>query len=213
MSCRKSLLLIAVILNEIISPVSGFTSHKVLSTKTSSLKFSQLDSSFLLNVLVQVPQSQARAEFYFFFFAGSGALGLGFRQVLQLLSELDKLKNIKNLPTLGGPDLDCNPLSHLGYPEKLKEKDVQKIIDTFPSVDIISKNGPKSSYMAQQGYLEREGFEKSLSNCNLLALNAAFSCFSGGAGVASPIETEATVQRWKSQGLDAFKQVNRYKSN
>ena len=108
---------------------------------------------------------------------------------------------------LGGSDLECNPLVYLGYPEKLKEKDVQRIIDEFPSIEIISKNGPKTSYLAQKGYLEREGFEKSLPNCNLLALNAVFSCFSGGSGIASPFEAETMINRWKSTGLDAFKQV------
>ena len=46
----------------------------------------------------------------------------------------------------------------LGYPEPLKTADVQKIIDSAPYVEKILAAGKKTSYMAQIGYLERQGF-------------------------------------------------------
>ena len=60
--------------------------------------------------------------------------------------------------TEGGDDLDLNFIATLGYPEPLKTKDIQKIIDAAPYVEVILAAGKKKSYMAQIGYLERQGF-------------------------------------------------------
>ena len=60
--------------------------------------------------------------------------------------------------TEGGDDLDCNFIATIGYPEPLKIKDVQKVIDQCPYVEKILAAGKKKSYMAQIGYLERQGF-------------------------------------------------------
>lgn len=60
--------------------------------------------------------------------------------------------------TEGGEDLDCNFIATIGYPEPLKTKDVQKIIDNAPFVEKMLAAGNKKSYMAQMGYLERQGF-------------------------------------------------------
>ena len=54
--------------------------------------------------------------------------------------------------------MDCNFIAMLGYPEPLKTKDIQKIIDDAPYVEKILAAGNKKSYMAQIGYLERQGF-------------------------------------------------------
>eukprot|EP01041_Mallomonas_annulata_P010475 gene10475-21850_t len=162
-------------------------------------------SSLLLNVLMKVPANQARAEFYFFFFAGSGALGIGAAQIPKVLAEFKSLELLKGGKTEGGPDLQCGPIATLGFPEPLKEKDILKIIDKFPSVEEISKKGPKASFLAQQGYLERQGFEACLKDCNPLALFAAFSCFTGGSDLAAPGEAQDAAMRWKSGGIEAFK--------
>ena len=63
-----------------------------------------------------------------------------------------------SLVTEGGDDLDCNFIATIGYPEPLKRQDVQKIIDNAPYVEKILAAGKKKSYMAQIGYLERQGF-------------------------------------------------------
>lgn len=70
-----------------------------------------------------------------------------------------EIKKLGGSPiTLGGDDLDCNFIAMLGYPEPLKTKDIQKIIDDAPYVEKILAAGKKKSYMAQIGYLERQGF-------------------------------------------------------
>lgn len=72
------------------------------------------------------------------------------------ITEIKKLGG--SLVTEGGDDLDCNFIATIGYPEPLKRQDVQKIIDNAPYVEKILAAGKKKSYMAQIGYLERQGF-------------------------------------------------------
>jgi hypothetical protein len=116
-------------------------------------------SSLLLNFLQRVDPDQAKGEFFFFFFGGSGALGIGAAQVPKIAAELDFINKLGGSPiTKGGDDLDCNFIATLGYPEPLKIADVQKIIDDAPFVEKILAAGKKKSYMAQIGYLERQGF-------------------------------------------------------
>ena len=70
-----------------------------------------------------------------------------------------EIKKLGGSPiTEGGEDLDCNFIATIGYPEPLKVQDVQKIIDNAPYVEKILAAGNKKSYMAQIGYLERQGF-------------------------------------------------------
>lgn len=135
-----------------------------------------LDSSTLLTSLLQtVDKQQANAEFFFFFFGGSGALGIGGAQVPKLLALNKELQARKGGLSEGGADLNANPIATFGYPETLKEKDIMKIIKEMPSVDKISSLGVKKSYMSQLGYLEREGFDKSLPKCNPVAMYGACS--------------------------------------
>jgi hypothetical protein len=116
-------------------------------------------STLLLNFLQRVDPDQAKGEFFFFFFGGSGALGIGAAQVPKIAAELDFINKLGGSPiTKGGDDLDCNFIATLGYPEPLKIADVQKIIDDAPFVEKILAAGKKKSYMAQIGYLERQGF-------------------------------------------------------
>ena len=83
----------------------------------------------------------------------------------------------------GGPELEVNPLATLGFPEPLKVADVKYVIDKLPSVEEMLKKGPKKSYMAQLGYVEREGFNAALpSNCNPLVVYAAFEALAKGGG-------------------------------
>ena len=83
----------------------------------------------------------------------------------------------------GGPVLEASPLATIGFPESLKISDVQYIIDKIPSIEVILKKGPKKSYIAQMGYLEREGFNAALpADSNPLALYAAFDALAKGGG-------------------------------
>ena len=160
--------------------------------------------SLLTSFLQRTTKDQATAEFYLFFFGGSGALGIGGAAVPKILREYNSIKNYSGSVSEGGEDLDLSPLVTLGYPEPLKVKDVQKIIDNFPSADVISKLGPKKTYMAQSGYLELEGFMKSLPNCNKLALYSMFTSFSSG-GYGSPTQYKELVESCKAGGVEEFK--------
>ena len=83
----------------------------------------------------------------------------------------------------GGPELEVNPLATLGFPEPLKVADVKYVIDKLPSVEEMLKKGPKKSYMAQLGYVEREGFNAALpADSNPLVAYAAFEALAKGGG-------------------------------
>lgn len=165
-------------------------------------------SMLLLSLLQKVDAGQAKGEFFFFFFGGSGALGIGLAQLPGLIQESNFVKSLAGSSTKGGKDLSIFPLATLGYPEALKEDDVQDIINSMPSVEQIYAKGPKKSYMAQRGYLERQGFFDALPKSNSLALYAAYDALAKGGGeLAAPQEARDMIARWKDPqgGLDAFK--------
>lgn len=166
-----------------------------------------LDSSLLLNILQRVDPSQARSEFFFFFFGGSGALGLGFKQIPGLIAEYQKVQQLSGGVTKGGENLEISPLATIGFPEPLKKADIEDILNDFPSVDVISANGPKRSYLAQRGLLERDGFVASLPGKNPLALYAVYEALSkGGGDLASPTEAKQFISKWLGEGgIEAFK--------
>lgn len=177
------------------------------SRSRNILRMSADPSSLLVSLLQKADKQQATAEFYFFFFGGSGALGIGGAQVPKLLAQNKLLQSKKGGRTLGGADLGASPLATFGYPESIKYNDIESIIKTFPTVEKISSLGPKNGYMAQLGYLEREGLEKALPNANPVALYAIFDALSeGGGDLASPTIAAALVQSWKAPGgIDKFK--------
>jgi hypothetical protein len=161
----------------------------------------------MTSLLQRVDAGQAKGEFFFFFFGGSGALGIGFSQVPRLLAEFKDIAALGGQKSLGGADIACFPLSTIGYPEPLREKDIQQIINNAPSISLMLQKGPKKSYMAQVGYLEREGFVASFPNSNPLAVYAAYSALSkGGGDLAAPQEVDSMIKKWKAEGLEAFKQ-------
>jgi hypothetical protein len=172
-------------------------------------KMSVLDTaSSLVDALIRkTDPSEASKEFYFFFFGGSGALGIGAAQVPKILAEFDALKKLGGSSiTEGGDDLTINPIATIGYPEPLKTKDVLKVIKKLPTVKQIEAKGKKTSYMAQCGYLERQGFTDCLPDCNPLAVNAAYEAISSGGGdLVSPVDAEKVIANWKQNGIEGFK--------
>lgn len=174
---------------------------------SASLKAVSPESwSFMTSLLQQVNPDQARSEFFFFFFGGSGALGIGFAQVPKLLAESSKVKALGGKASRGGADFDITPLATLGYPESLKLADVEEIIKLCPSVEDIYKKGPKKSYLAQRGFIEREGFDAIFPKSNPLALYAAFDAIAkGGGDLCTPTDAAEVIASWKSGGIDAFK--------
>jgi hypothetical protein len=84
---------------------------------------------------------------------------------------------------------------------------VQKVISSASSVPQILAQGPKKSYMAQLGYLEREGFYRSLpKGTNPLASFAVFEALAkGGGDMASPVVAEELLAGWRGEGgVDQF---------
>lgn len=158
--------------------------------KTSMLNALPIEDATTLvtSFLRTVDQGQAKGEFFFFFFAGSGALGIGFAQIPKLISEGKRIKALAGGVSQGGSDLDINPIATFGFPEPLKEADVNKMIDAIPSMNTMLAAGPKKSYMAKLGYLERQGFETCLAEINPLVVYAAFEALGKGGGeLASPV--------------------------
>lgn len=196
-------------------PTSSLSSrinpHKACLNRTpatSSKRMQVNDFQFLMSYLQKVDPDQARAEFFFFFFAGSGALGIGAAQIPRLLKENKALvSRSQSSITEGGADFDVSRLAMIGFPEPLKSKDLEKIIKNAKNVEEVLKLGPKKSYMAQLGYVEFEGFEKSLPNCNPLALYAVWEAMSQGSGtLCSPQQYTEKLEKWRSNGyLDSFK--------
>lgn len=151
-------------------------------------------------------KAQAKGEFFFFFFGGSGALGIGGAQIPKLLEEYNNVQKLGGSDiTQGGPDLEASGLATIGYPEKLKQADIQQIIDEMPDMQVVLDAGPKRNFLAKQGYLEREGLAAALPQCNPLALYAVFDAMSkGGGDMANPAEAAEAYKNWKDNGLQAF---------
>jgi len=133
-------------------------------------------------------------------------LGIGAKQIPVLFSTQKRISELKGCTSIGGEDLSINPLATLGYPEPLKIADVKNVIAKVDLKRVID-NGPKVSYMAQLGMLERDGMMKAMSDCNQLAVHAVFECFSGGGGdLASPQAAELLLKKWRAEdGLENFK--------
>jgi hypothetical protein len=156
-------------------------------------------------ILQRIEPSMAAKQFWFFFFAGSGALGIGGAQVPKILASFDALKQLAASPLTEGGDDFCTPF---GYPEAVKTKDLQKIIEVLPTVDVILDKGAKTSYMAQRGYCERSGFVNALEGCNPLAISAVYDAVSGGAGdLLAPEQVSSGITELKTNGLDGFQSL------
>ena len=145
---------------------------KITSNKQLNLSHLMETSTLIQSLIQKVPADQARGEFIFFFLAGGGALGFGVTLIPKLFSQYGEFRSLAGGDSEGGENLNIG-LPGLFYPEPLKRKDVQNIIDKIPSVKILADNGPKLSFIAKQGYIEREGFVKSLpKKSNPLSLYA-----------------------------------------
>ena len=84
--------------------------------------------------------------------------------------------------------MEMSPLATIGFPEALKVADVKYVIDKLPSVEEMLKKGPKKSYMAQLGYIEREGFNAAVpADSNPLVVYAAFEALAKGGGAERKI--------------------------
>ena len=90
----------------------------------------------------------------------------------------------------------------------MRTKDIEQIIQNCPSVDKILAKGPKKTYIAKLGYVEKEAFDEVMASSNPLARFAVFEAIAGGGAstVASPDEFKSKIASWKeSNGLEAFK--------
>ena len=127
-------------------------------------------------------------------------------QIPKLIAAQKVLSDKKGGKSLGGENLNISPLATLGYPEPLKIADVEAVIKKL-DINQILKNGPKKSYMAQLGYMEREALEITYKDCNPLALYAVHECFSGGGGdLAAPQIAEPMLNNWRNEGgIESFK--------
>ena len=147
-------------------------------------------------------------DFWFFFFGGSGALGIGGAQVPKILKELDQIKALGGKPSLGGPELDTNPLATFGYPEPLRVQDIESIFQNLPDVPTLLSKGDKKTYMSQLGYVEEVALARALPDANPLALRSLYDAVSGGGGggVISPsILTQKLAVYREAGGVEAFK--------
>eukprot|EP00591_Stephanopyxis_turris_P007442 CAMPEP_0195510280 /NCGR_PEP_ID=MMETSP0794_2-20130614/2970_1 /TAXON_ID=515487 /ORGANISM="Stephanopyxis turris, Strain CCMP 815" /LENGTH=267 /DNA_ID=CAMNT_0040637667 /DNA_START=26 /DNA_END=829 /DNA_ORIENTATION=+ len=164
-------------------------------------------SSLLLSLIKKTDPSEARGVFWFTFIASSGGLGIGAKQVPEILKDLDNIKALAGVgPTLGGEELKTSKIATLIYPVALSKKDVEKVIKSVPSCAKISAQGDSTSYMASGGYIDRADFSKALRGCNPLAIRAVFDALSEGKGsYASPTTIDAKLEDWRGKGgINAF---------
>lgn len=169
------------------------------------------DVSLYLSILQKVAPEQARSEFYFFFFGGSGALGIGAGQIPKILKEFERMKNLEGVPSLGGDDFALPAIGKIKYPETLKTKDIQCVIDRLPAVNKIQDLAQKldtSSFMVQRGYISRPAFIKAAEKCYPLAAYAVFDALANGSEFADPRIADSAITAWKAKGADGLKQVS-----
>jgi len=193
----------------LVNGFKGLPQTRGYAKKTSLAYSPLLDASTILpSLLVKTTAAAARTEFFFFFFAGSGALGIGGAQIPKLLKEYSDIAKLQGQGTsLGGPELEMNPVGSFGLPCKLKEADLRAIIDSAPSAKEILDAGPKRTFMAQQGYIEREGWDKLLPDVDAVTRYAVFDCLTGGGStnLAQPLAVQESLRKWKADPtLDSF---------
>jgi len=169
--------------------------------------------SFIISssLIITVEPSEARGAFFFFFFAGSGALGIGGAQIPKLLAEFDEVKQLAGSFSKGGKEFPLSPVASFGYPEPVYEEDLQDVLDNMPTIKEIQEAGDKKSFMAAAGYLERDAFNKLITeraegNVNKVALQCVFDALTGGGSttLAPPQAFAEKMPIWKTQGLDSL---------
>lgn len=170
------------------------------------MQLGDMPVTLLTSLLQKVPQQQAQNEFFFFFFGGSGALGIGAAQIPNLLAEFNDMKALAGGPSKGGEALQCSPIATLGFPEPLREGDIEYIIANLPTVEQIDSKGKKLTFIAKNGGLERDAFAECLpEDTNPLAMYAAFEALAkGNANFANPVDARTIMDEWKQGGVDAF---------
>jgi hypothetical protein len=151
---------------------------------------------FLSNVDMSDVES-ARKLFYLWFFGGSGGGGIAIAAFPEMY------KRFMDMRSLGSSSSSSsNKAAGLGtatekeetigisplclYPEDLKLKDVQKILNNPMSVEKMVKLGPKESFWAERGYLRYEAFKAANRDCNPLAVRAVFDAFTTSTSTVEP---------------------------
>lgn len=196
---------------------SGSTTKSRRSTSSAkSMSPLETASTLLPAILRRVPPSEAQGAFIFFFFAGSGALGIGGAQIPKLLKEFQEIGDLAGGPTAGGDTWGLSAVQSLGFKEEVKVQDVRNVLSCFPTVAQIQEKGEGKSYLAQSGFLEREGFQRAVAEnmgklnlpVNPLTVHAVFTALTGGGSSVTcpPSAVYELVPQWKNdESLEQLK--------
>eukprot|EP00557_Chaetoceros_sp_GSL56_P000785 CAMPEP_0176498358 /NCGR_PEP_ID=MMETSP0200_2-20121128/12273_1 /TAXON_ID=947934 /ORGANISM="Chaetoceros sp., Strain GSL56" /LENGTH=231 /DNA_ID=CAMNT_0017896549 /DNA_START=297 /DNA_END=992 /DNA_ORIENTATION=+ len=142
----------------------------------------------------------ARKLFYLWFFGGSGGGGIAiaaFPEMYKRFVDMRSLgssssssssssnksdrknNNNDNVETIG-----LSPLCL--YPEDLKLKDVQKVLNNPVTVEKMVNLGPKDSFWAERGYLRFEAFKAANRDANPLVVRAVFDALTASTSTVEP---------------------------
>jgi len=141
---------------------------------------------------------ESRTAFFIWFFGASGAAGIARSAFPRMYNQVSYVQGLKGAgPTLGGENLGLSPLC--GYPEDLKVKDVEKILNMRMTVEqMVQKYPVEGNFLSRKGYLTFSAFETANRGANPLALRAIFDTFAQSTDVCAPDIAQ--------QKLDAYKE-------
>jgi hypothetical protein len=100
-------------------------------------------------------------------------------------------------PTMGGVEtLGLSPLC--GYPEDLKVKDVEKILNNKLSIErVVEKYPIEDNFLSRKGYLTFAAFEQANNGANPLALRAIFDTFAQSTDCCAPDIAQQKMDSYK----------------
>eukprot|EP00542_Grammatophora_oceanica_P021190 CAMPEP_0194035898 /NCGR_PEP_ID=MMETSP0009_2-20130614/8310_1 /TAXON_ID=210454 /ORGANISM="Grammatophora oceanica, Strain CCMP 410" /LENGTH=214 /DNA_ID=CAMNT_0038677453 /DNA_START=35 /DNA_END=680 /DNA_ORIENTATION=+ len=110
-------------------------------------------------------------------FGAAGSGGVARSALPRLIDEYFEVQALKGVgPTLGGPTIGVSPLA--GYPEDLRLKDVELIVNNPLNVDAIVQKYPiENNFLSKKGYLTIDAFQLANAKANPLAVRAIFESF------------------------------------
>jgi hypothetical protein len=140
---------------------------------------------------------ESRTAFFIWFFGASGAAGIARSAFPRMFKQVTYIQGLKEQgPTMGGETLGLSPLC--GYPEDLKVKDVEQILNNKLSVErVVEKYPIEDNFLSRKGYLTFAAFEQANGGANPLALRAIFDTFAQSTDCCNPDIAQQKIDSYK----------------
>lgn len=162
---------------------------------------------FLSNVDMSDVES-ARKLFYLWFFGGSGGGGIAIAAFPDMYKRFMDMRSLGSSSSKDPRTIDNDETIGISplclYPEDLKLKDVQKILNNPMSVEKMVKLGPKESFWAERGYLRYEAFKAANRDCDPLAIRAVFDALTTSTSTVEPDLAQKLLDSFR-EDLPLFK--------